>query len=101
MAYRFKIFATALILAVLAVPVQAKESAKPSEDQGREELEQKLTAARERLEEAAREVAELSGKLTGPIAHDYFIAGRKSGGSMLGIGMGPQDKDGVVVESLM
>src|SRR5690606_1843840 len=63
-------------------------------------LEADLKAARERLEAAAREVANLSSQLTGPVAHDFLMGHRLSGqGAMLGIGIErPGGQDGVKVE---
>ncbi len=87
----------ATMLAGMASPVAAQEK-----DQA--ELEARLEAARAKLEAAAREVAELSGELTGPIMEDFLIArhgfGRRA---MLGINIGGDDedaKDGVQVQSV-
>ena len=56
----------------------------------RPDIEAQLADARARLEAAAREVAELSGQLTGPIMQDYMIAGVAGMPSraMLGINLG-------------
>ncbi len=114
----------ALAAAVLLMPAahaqesasknkQAPETRKALGEQERAELETRLHAARDELEAAARKVAELSGQLTGPIAHDYFIAGTGRRGAMLGIGIGDagtdqsgkdkdaDDKGGVVVQNVM
>ncbi len=67
-------------------------------------LEAQLADARARLEAAAREVAELSGQLTGPIMQDYMITGMAGMPSraMLGINLGDdrQGKEGVRVQSV-
>jgi S1-C subfamily serine protease len=55
-----------LLAALAAMQVQAQEKAPP------EDTEKRLEAARERLEEAAREVAELSTELGAPI-FDRFV----------------------------
>ncbi len=68
------------------------------------DIEAQLADARARLEAAAREVAELSGQLTGPIMQDYMIAGVAGMPSraMLGINLGDdrQAKEGVRVQSV-
>jgi membrane-associated protease RseP (regulator of RpoE activity) len=65
------------------------------------ELEAKLAAARERLEAAAREVAELSGELTGPIMQDFFVM-RREPHAIIGVGIDVEreSKDGVPVQSV-
>jgi membrane-associated protease RseP (regulator of RpoE activity) len=106
--FAMRSFLALAVLMCLWIPgAQAQESDSDSEptEQERKELETKLDAARERLEEAAREVAELSGKLTGPIAHDFFVANRMHrGGAMIGIGIGSEGEDGhagVSVENVL
>ncbi len=83
------------VLASIASPVLAQEK-----DQV--ELEAQLEAARAKLEAAAREVAELSGELTGPVMEDFLIARHGFGKrAMLGINIGGDDddaKDGVRVQ---
>jgi membrane-associated protease RseP (regulator of RpoE activity) len=66
------------------------------------DLEARLEDARARLEAAAREVAELSGQLTGPIMQDFMIAGAPGmHRAMLGINLGDQaSRDGVRVQSV-
>lgn len=64
-------------------------------------IERKLEAARERLEEAAREVADLSQQLAGSTMHDALV-GQMFGGrrAILGINIGPRSEskvDGVYV----
>lgn len=84
----------AVYLPVLAL-AQQKDSA---------ELEAKLAEARERLEAAAREVAELSGQLSGPIMQDFMITGASAMPSraMLGIRLGDDRdvKDGARVQGV-
>jgi S1-C subfamily serine protease len=70
----------------------------------RQLVEKQLQEARARLEAAAREVARLSGELTGPAAYDryvtHFLSARRS--AMLGVGV-ENDKDGksgAVVQSV-
>lgn len=78
-------------LCVLATqPVLGQTDVEPTEAQ--------LEAARERLESAAREVAELSGLLVGEELADF--AGRFSldqRKAMLGLNIGPAEGDGVAV----
>jgi predicted metalloprotease with PDZ domain len=67
------------------------------------EVEAKLEAARTRLEAAAREVAELSGELTGPVMQDFMIMRPGGNRAMLGINIGDGKeaaKDGVHVQSV-
>jgi len=56
-----------------------------------QDLERRLEAARARLEDAAREVADLSQQLSGPAMHDLLI-GEMFGGhrAILGINIGPR-----------
>jgi C-terminal processing protease CtpA/Prc len=66
-----------------------------------QQIERKLEAARARLEEAAREVADLSQQLAGPAMHDALV-GQMFGGrrAILGINIGPRGEtkvDGVYV----
>jgi S1-C subfamily serine protease len=64
------------------------------------EIEKKLEAARERLEEAAREVADLSAQLTGPVMHDYVMKHGKSR-AVLGINVGDTlSTEGVSIDSV-
>lgn len=66
-------------------------------------VEAKLEAARARLEAAAREVAELSGELTGPMMQDFMIMRPGGNRAMLGINIGDGKeaaKDGVHVQSV-
>ncbi|HEY4644934.1 MAG TPA: PDZ domain-containing protein [Steroidobacteraceae bacterium] len=92
---------TVLLAGFAAAPAFAQAVAK-EKDQA--ELEAKLEAARARLEAAAREVAELSGELTGPVMHDFVMAyGAHDRRAMLGINIGGGDedaKDGVHVQSV-
>jgi hypothetical protein len=70
-------------------------------DAKNQDLEHKLDAARARLEDAAREVADLSQQLSGPAMHDVLV-GEMFGGrrAILGINIGPRSEtkvDGVYV----
>jgi S1-C subfamily serine protease len=87
---------SALLATFAAAPVFAQGSAN-EKDQA--ELEAKLEAARARLEAAAREVAELSGELTGPVMHDFVVAYHGGRRAMLGINI-ENAKDGVNVRSV-
>lgn len=67
------------------------------------EVEAKLDAARARLEAAAREVAELSGELTGPVMQDFMIMRPGANRAQLGINIGDgaeATQDGVHVQSV-
>jgi predicted metalloprotease with PDZ domain len=88
----------ALVALTLTAPLAlAAETAKPKDEA---DIEARLAAARERLEAAAREVAELSGQLTGPIMEDMMFA-RQGRRAMLGINLGDQhSKEGVSIESV-
>ncbi len=87
----------AAMIAGVATPVMAQQK-----DEA--ELEAQLEAARAKLEEAAREVAELSAQLTGPVMEDFIIARHGMGKrAMLGINIGGDErgaKDGVHVQSV-
>jgi membrane-associated protease RseP (regulator of RpoE activity) len=99
--------AVAIVCAVL-MPVWVSARAEDEKtqvqslDKSQADLEARLADARARLEAAAREVAELSGQLTGPIMQDFMIAGAPGmHRAMLGINLGDQaSKDGVRVESV-
>lgn len=75
-----------------------------AKEQDQAEVETKLEAARVRLEAAAREVAELSGELTGPVMQDFMVMRRGHGNrAFLGINIGDGKeaaKDGVHVQSV-
>jgi S1-C subfamily serine protease len=67
--------------------------AAPAEEQpSRSETQQKLDAAHERLEQAAREVADLSANLSGDPRTIMFL-GHNPNRAILGIGIGREDKD--------
>lgn len=91
----------AFLLVALAAAVAMPAIAQTEKEEA--ELEAQLEAARAKLEEAAREVAELSSQLTGPVMEDFLI-GRPgmSKRAMLGIAMGEaaDAKSGVHVESV-
>ena len=91
----------ALLASLAAAPAFAQTVA-IEKDQA--ELEAKLEAARAKLEAAAREVAELSGELTGPMMQDFMVMRQGFGNrALLGIniGGGNEDaKDGVHVQSV-
>jgi membrane-associated protease RseP (regulator of RpoE activity) len=95
---RTPVLLSALLCAAL-LPILALAQEKNPSD-----LEARLAEARERLEAAAREVAELSGQLSGPIMQDYMIAGASAVPSraMLGIRLGDdrQAKDGARVQGV-
>lgn len=97
------VFAAAALSFLAPLMVGAEEPATKVDEKEQAELEAKLAEARGRLEAAAREVAELSGKVTRPIAQDFFIASRMHGGAMLGVGIGERtdNKDGAVVQTVM
>jgi predicted metalloprotease with PDZ domain len=94
--------ARAALAVILATTGWANTSlAGEDKDAKDQEIERKLEAARERLEEAAREVADLSQQLAGPAMHDV-LAGEMFGGrrAILGINIGPRGEtkvDGVYV----
>src|SRR5262245_28588522 len=92
-----------LLLPTLAL---AHEGPHDEKDKSQADIEAQLADARARLEAAAREVAELSGQLTGPIMQDYMITGTAAAGmpsrAMLGINLTGegQAKDGARVQSV-
>jgi membrane-associated protease RseP (regulator of RpoE activity) len=94
------------LTALVLIPMLslADEAARDEKDKTQADIEAQLADARARLEAAAREVAELSGQLTGPIMQDYMIGGMAGMPSraMLGINLGDdrQAKDGVRVQSV-
>ena len=62
------------------------------------DLEARLKSARERLEESAREVAELSSQLGGPIVQKFSAFDGASGRAIIGVQLDPSSgKDGVRV----
>jgi S1-C subfamily serine protease len=66
-------------------------AAEPDSATNSQELERRLEAARARLEDAAREVADLSQQLSGPAMHDLLIGEMFGGhGAILGINIGPR-----------
>lgn len=89
----------ALLGLVLLSPAFGADEPKAGKDEA--ELEAKLAAARLRLEAAAREVAELSGELTGPIMQDFFVM-RREPRAIIGVGIDVEreSKDGVPVQSV-
>ncbi len=95
---RAPVLLSALLCAAFLPIVAVAQEKDPSD------LEARLADARERLEAAAREVAELSGQLTGPIMQDYMFAGASAMPSraMLGIRLGDdrQAKDGASVQGV-
>jgi membrane-associated protease RseP (regulator of RpoE activity) len=99
---RTHVFRRALL--VLALLPGLALAADDDKEKGQADIEAQLADARARLEAAAREVAELSGQLTGPIMQDYMIAGVAGMHSraMLGINLGDdrQAKEGVPVQSV-
>lgn len=100
---RFLPLLGALLALGMLSPAFGAEEPKARKDEA--ELEAKLAAARERLEAAAREVAELSGELTGPIMQDYFVMRRGSGPrAIIGVGLSDDRRqnsgEGVRIESV-
>jgi membrane-associated protease RseP (regulator of RpoE activity) len=92
------------VLPVLAL-LPALALAQDEKEKSQADIETQLDDARARLEAAAREVAELSGQLTGPIMQDYMIAGIAGMPSraMLGINLGEDrqaNKEGARVQSV-
>lgn len=76
---------TILVLAaLLALPVQGEEKPQPQKTPPAEDTEKRLEAARERLEQAAREVAELSMELGAPVL-DRFASFGPSRRSIIGV----------------
>ena len=92
------------VLLVLALLPALALAADDDKEKSQPDIEAQLADARARLEAAAREVAELSGQLTGPIMQDYMIAGVAGMPSraMLGINLGDdqQAKEGARVQSV-
>jgi membrane-associated protease RseP (regulator of RpoE activity) len=86
------------LTAAVTVPALAEDKEKDEAA-----LEAQLEAAREKLEDAAREVAELSSQLTGPVMEDFIIARPgMSQRAMLGISIGEAEdaKGGVHVDGV-
>lgn len=87
--------------AALALGGQTVHAAAADEEKNEADIEARLEAARERLEAAAREVAELSGELTGPVMHDFMVGRRMGRRAMLGVNVGAEEsKDGVPLDSV-
>jgi len=107
-----RITAPSLAAFLLAAPAFGAESAKAVGSAGAKvesaaqvddaQVEAKLVAARERLEAAAREVAELSGQLSGPMTRTIMV-NRFGSRAMLGVTLGPEspaNREGVAIESV-
>lgn len=102
---RCGVFALTLLLALGAGTAIAAESDKKSEQPSQAELEQKLEAARKRLDEAARDVADLSMALSDNMIPDVGpLLGMRRQRAMLGINLGArrsgQGADGVEIVSV-
>src|SRR5688572_12900358 len=96
----FKLIPLVLGALALAGPALAADEPKSKEDEAA--IEAKLEAARERLEAAAREVAELSGQLNEPMMREYMKTYRQPR-AILGINLGDsaeQSKEGVALDSV-
>lgn len=104
------LFAAAALMSGLAAsaapPASGKEpAAKETADvKDQAALEAQLSAARQRLDSAAREVAQLSGQLNEPMTRK-FVNGRSfRQRAMIGVGLSDdpanQNKEGAVVESV-
>ncbi|HSD73490.1 MAG TPA: PDZ domain-containing protein [Steroidobacteraceae bacterium] len=89
------------LLCVVAIAV-GMPPAMAQQSKSDADIEAQLAAAREKLEEAAREVAQLSSQLTGPVMEDYLMTTAGVGKrAMLGITIGnAEDKTGVHVEGV-
>lgn len=99
-----RVVALAAVVALAGPAAWAAEAAKKAEP-SQAELEQKLEAARKRLDEAAREVADLSMALSGDAVADMMpFAGFGPPKAVLGINLGgrrsEQRTDGVDVVSV-
>jgi C-terminal processing protease CtpA/Prc len=91
-----KSFYVGLLAASLAAsPVFAAET-KPadgkdqSKDLSKDQLQAQLDAAQEKLEAAAKEVAELSGKISGPVLNHFFVSGFAPPRSVIGVQLDPE-----------
>jgi S1-C subfamily serine protease len=79
------------------VPRTANEPDQSPRDQNAD-LESRLASARKRLEESAREVAELSNQLGGPLVHGLSTFNGAFGRAIIGVQLDPSSgKDGVRV----
>lgn len=84
-----KLSVLALLAAVAAAPLTAAERTSA------EDIEQRLDAARQRLDEAAREVAELTTQLGAPIFDQFLAFGEGPHRAIIGVQLDPKsDKDG-------
>jgi C-terminal processing protease CtpA/Prc len=99
-----KSFSVWLLAASLAAtPVFAAETkpvdSEKKDDVSSEQLEAQLDAAQEKLEAAAKEVAELSAKMSGPVMKQFFVSGsRFAPRSVIGVQLDPESgKDGARV----
>jgi C-terminal processing protease CtpA/Prc len=92
----------ALALSAIAAHAQEKtpQAAQPAEPATTEDLSKRLEEARERLEKAAREVAELSARHAGPLMDRFmfFGEGRRA---IIGVQVDPESgKDGARVQEV-
>lgn len=92
-----------MVFALSATAVTSSVSAAEPNERNRAQLEQKLEVAQRRLDEAAREVAELSVSLSGDVAPRVMaFRGRLPQRAMLGITVAPGDdrEEGVEIASV-
>lgn len=97
-----KLTAIAMLAAVLAASsasgAETKPAGKNDKQASEEEVETQLKAARERLEQAAREVAELSSELAVPVMDRLMIMGQAPPRAMIGVQLDPESgKEGARV----
>jgi S1-C subfamily serine protease len=90
--------ATAALLAGAVAPAAETAPAAAAQPGGQAQLEQRLDAARQRLDAAAQEVAELSAQLGGPMQDRMLFTRRIGPGrALLGVQVDPDSKGGAKV----
>lgn len=96
-----KSLSVALLAASLAVSTAFAADTKPADKKDPStsaELDAQLKAAQEKLEAAAKEVAELSAKISGPVLNHFFVSGFSPARSVIGVQLDPDSgKDGARV----
>ena len=94
----FSIWLLGASLAASGAFAAESKSADPKEEQSSEQIEAQLNAAQEKLEAAAKEVAELSSKLAIPVMDHLFINGALPARALIGVQLDPSSgKDGARV----
>jgi len=89
------------ILMLMMAAALAAPAAFAADEKSNEDLEAKLDAARERLDQAAHEVAELSGEIGRPVMDRFMTMGGSPRRAIIGVQLDPASgKDGAKVKDV-